>query len=535
MNVSQVKNETILEILEFVAKVKADKYWPRKKQLFSQLSIRLSEPAQFLFSYCVSFSLFNRRWIAVDLSRYNTVKLSATNKTTFKDFLNLTKSLVGKRVTPTRERLLIDFLQDCDEQFYSFYRLLLERNFHDQLPATEIQTLFELDDICLDDTYADVQAIQGQTDLVFPVAITKIKNPRAMLVVQSRIANGTSWNRTLLEGKLTRVKTELLKEQKSFLKTNQYTIAGYLDSEDREIPVQKSKRIKTIESLKFIPVDIFKNYSEYKKYFDGGPCADFKARISKLNRFLHTNFTTQIVDDYIGYAQDELELDIEVRKVLGSDTSPTHLLLTNNDTARVNKIHAVECVRVQTIIDNYWVHEGAVLGFLAWHNGRLNKVSFDFSGKSNVLLNSLTLIKNKVLDSIYVDLGLQKVYNGVELKFNAKSWRVRPLGETGILLEKCAMCGSDDTYHEQGGLCKTCYNNLNYYYESYGQDVDIKPSKIMAKKRRASGWEYSLLNLVNFRYKGTYIECREDGKWKFRSDEKAELEYNFWLEKFGRN
>lgn len=535
MNVSQVTNETILEVLEFVTKVKSDKYWPRKKQLFSQLSVRLSEPAQFLFTYCVNFALFNRRWIAVDLSRYNTIRLSGTNKTTFKDFLNLIKSLVGKRISPTRERLLIDFLQDCDEQFYSFYRLLLERNFHDQLPATEIQTLFELDNIDLDQTYAEIQAIQGQTDLTYPVAVTKIKNPNAMFVLQSRIANGTSWNRTLLSGKLTRIKTELLKEQKAFLKTNHYTIAGYLDSEDRDIPVQKSKRIKTIESLKFIPVDYFKNYSEYKKYFDGGPCADFKTRISKLNRFLHTNFTTQIVDDYIGYAADEVELEAEVREVIGSDTSPTHLLLTNNDTSKSNKIHAVECVRVQTIIDDYWVHEGEPKGFLAWHNGRVNKVSFDFSGKNNVLLNSITLVKNKVLDSIYVDCGSSKVYTGVELKFNAKSWRVRPLGETGILLEKCAMCGSDDIIHEQGGLCKTCYNNLNYYYDTYGQDIYIKPSVIMHRKRRASGWEYSLLNLVNFRYKGTYICCREDGWWKFRSDEKAGIEYNFWQEKFRRD
>ena len=533
MILNNVTNETILEVLSFVNTIKSDKFYPRRKQRFCQLSIKLSEEARFLFTWACNFSLFNSRFYAIDISKYHTVRIEDENKTTFKEFVCIVKDLQGKRITATREKPVIEFISRCDKQFLSFYTMLLERTFHLNLPHTDLQNLFDLDEIDLDDTYAILKPLDGSTGLNFPVAITKISNLSSIFMLHSQISNGTTWRRTLVNGKPLRLKTKTLDKQKEFLKTPAFTIAGYLDA-DLKIPKQKYKRNKTIESLSLTPTDFFKSYNEYSRYYAGLPSPTFKERIQRLNKFLTSNFTTQIADNYVGFATDETELVIEVRKVLGGNTDPTFVLLTDNESAKTNKIHAVETVLVQTIIDDYWVHEGSVLGFLAWHNGRSNSVSFSFSGKNNVLLNSINLVKGKVLQAIYVNCDSSKVYVGTEIKFAAKSWRVRPIMGTDILLSACAMCGSGEYNHMVGGLCKTCYNNLNYYYESYGPDADIKPSKIMAKKRRASGWEYSLLNLVNFRYKGTYIECIEDGQWKFRSDEKAELEYNFWQGKFGR-
>jgi len=535
MKFQQISNETICEVHEFVCKIKADKFWPRKKSLFSQLSMRLSDDAQELFKYCCNFSLFNGRFYKLDISRYHTLQLAEKNCSTFKHFLAVVKALNGKHITPKREPILIEFLQTCDKTYFDFYSLLFEKNFHKDLPATEIQNIFDLDEISLDDTYADIEPLQGKiTELRYPLAVTKIKDTRSMFLLHSRHHTGQTWNRTFIQNNIKRIKSNLLKDQKVFIKAPQYAIAGYLDTAKVEIPTQKYKRIKAIESLTLIPTDIFKNYDDYRRYYDGRSHTDFKTRIKNLNKFLYTNFTTQIQDTYVGFATDDIELESEIRKVLGSDES-SYILLTDSESSRTNKIHAVECVKVQTIIDDFWSVDGVPKGFICGHNGRRNRVSFEFSGKHNVLLNSIDIVKNKVMTSLYLDCGTVKIYTGVELKFNAKTWRVRPLPDTDIMLEKCVMCGSDDKTHSQRGICSICENNLPYYYETYGHDNWIKPSNIMTKKRRLSGWEPGLLNMIKFRFRGTIIICREDGWWKFEPSDEALAEYNWWLEKLGMN
>jgi hypothetical protein len=299
----------------------------------------------------------------------------------------------------------------------------------------------------------------------------------------------------------------LLPVDMQYIGSPRFTIAGY------------AKPSPTTGRTILHPVDYFDTLKEFRHYLRASNAPPYPERIEKLRRFQQANLLTQITTDYIGLAHREEEVLPEVVKVM-EGAAHEYIMLTDGNTLMTGQAHAVEVRSTCGIIDGFWGNPGVVdgeNGFRVWFNGELFNVAFSFCGRNNSLLNNISLVRGKLLEFLYIKMGITRIGVGRKVLWDTPAWRPKRLRGSALRIEKCALCGDTKSRHARRGICQVCETNLYRFFAQYGPDFWITPASGMAGKRRRTAWEPSLLNAIKFRLHGHLLEAREDGCWRFTS------------------
>lgn len=501
---SFITNDHVDEVIELHSQL-IKMHHREKRQRFSQLLATLSDEAKWLMTFCVWFSLFNLRFHAIEEAAYYSIPCSVDNKTTFQDFLEVIRFFNRKKVTPTRERVLIRFISSCDATYKEFYLKVLSKTFRKGLPLTEVQTHLPIESIDLQEVYGPLQLLQTDfSELTYPVAISVITAPDSPFVVFAKEPFGTFSFRQ--DGGVLLAADNPIPNDALYVHTPRYTLAGFAEKKGQ-----------------FTAVDYFDTLKEYREYIKGAD-KPWKKRIEKLRGFLAGNLLTETETGYVGFANSEEEIIPEISKVM-HDTDKGYVVLVDQDTARTGKAFAVEARKVEGIIDSFWIDDERARGFYVWFNGDLFPVEFPFTGKNNAILRSITPVKNKLLEFLYVKIGVNRLGVGREILWKKNPWREKRFRGKNLYIEKCIFCGTTAQRHKNKGICHSCECHLYYLFRQYGGDVWIPPGRITNEKRRQSGWEYTLLNCADYHFQGHILEARDDGYYRFRADTDVMTEY----------
>lgn len=526
-----IKEDDIKEIVKIQSELVPIRYWRDRQEHFSRRVRELEESTKSLLTFCVWFTMHNIRFKPVLASRYYTIKPSTVNEVDFIDFIKLIHKYNRKVVTATNEIHIIRFLQLCDQQHFEFYLSLISKDFTSTIPTTEVHNLLDLGIIDAEDIYGRIELLQTSfSELSYPVAVMLMQDPDYSLVVHAKEPRRT-FSFYQNSGKM-RATTDFLTTDKGFINTPRYTLVGYSN------PRRIQHRRKTEDILDIYPIDYFDTFLEFRRYRRGSrkkPAVPFKERMLKLKQFLANNYTRQIHKEEIGIAETEKELVHRILE-LCPDKGAGYLVVTDKDTARTGKAHAIPVVSTYGIIQDIWVDEGVVKGFNLWFNGRLIQCPFEFKGANNSLLNNPELVHQKMLEVTSIRVGDNQIILGKEIQWEKVSWK--PYRHKGIIcVEKCAMCGGIETPHKRQGICNSCEASFKYYYSVHGTDVWIKETPSIRNKRLNSGWCPEMLTNINVQFKDAYVEARTDGSWRFRYDKERAERYQKFMERtnFGKS
>lgn len=528
----QITEQHVQNVIEISAKVKAEKYHQRKKDLFNQLIAQQDELTKYLFAFCCYHCLFNPRWRIIESSRYFTVSLQETNQATFLDFLKVLKHYENFRVTSRREKVLIKFLQKCDKVHFDFYCSLFDKTFIKDLPLTNVQEHLDLDAVDISEAYTIEELKEQFDELVYPITITTIDTRDADFVIHSVEATRTI-QRVLKENDLEIVKNRVLRSEKVYNKFPEYTLVGYIyevEKEEKNSGSRGKRKGHQAAVHRFVPIDFFEDFKEYNHYFLEKNTVEYSARINRLNDYLATTCTASVKDTFVGFAEKPEDIFPELLKLM-TGKEYAYLLFSDANSARLGNTKAVECRKTEGILEDYWVEDEVVKGMLVWFNGILRKVAFNFNGDNNRLLNSIKPIKHKLVSFLYIVINDVEYYFGMEVNLEKKPWLRKSIKHNGIWVEKCACCSGTDYVVDYRGVCRSCAQNMAYFLKNYGPDVWIPPHWFKAKKRKANCWSYTLTNAVKYRYKGYLLEARPDGWWRLATNEESMAEYLAWIEK----
>lgn len=516
MILPEITSAHLDEVLAVYHEVGAIKYYQEQRRRFTALLPGLSKDAVWLLTFSCWFCLFNFRFKGVDDSKYHAVPVAPTDASDFRQFIEVIRFFNRKKVTPSREGVLIKFLATCDQRSKDFYLSLLNKKFVKAFQLLDMQTQLDLDSISAIEIYGPLEMLTTSfADLTYPVAVTAISSPDLPLHVFSKEPHSrTSFE---LEGKEFVSTGNLLTADRVYANTPRYTIAGYVDHQGR--------------CTSFYPVDFFASQPDFRAYCKEDIKQAYQQRLESLREFLTNNLLTQIVAGYVGYARNPEELLFEAVKVM-AESECSYLCLSDQNTARTGHAYVVEARVATGIIHSIWEESDSARGFYIWFNGELFPCEFYFIGKNNALLNSSTLATGKLLEFIYIKVGEGRTGVGRNVLHQAKPWHSRRVKDTEIRVEKCIMCGGVDAPHESRGMCKVCERNLYRFYEQYGLETWIRPSNILAAKRRKAAWEPQLMNLVKYRFQDCYLEARDNGDWRFSPNVQALEQYISSKEKF---
>lgn len=488
------------EVMAFHEELSSIKFHKTKRDRFTQRVATLSGEGLWLLTFCSWFSLFNFRFKQIDESLYYAVPVREENESTFKEFIDVVRFFNRKKVTPSREGILIKFLMTCDQAHKDFYLSILTKQFVKALPLVDVQTVLDLDSIEVQSIYGPIEILtSGFSDLEYPVAVRSLPDPSYPLCVFAKEPhNQLSWQ--LDQGEFRKV-SHLLPADVVYANTPRYTLVGFADSAK--------------QGVRFYPVDFFPTSAAFRS-----GAGEYPARVEALQQFLTSNLLTQTATSPIRVARSEPEVLPAVLEVMAGAES-AYICLSDRNTHKTGKAYAVE-VRVTTgIIDSFWVEAGSVRGFMLWFNGELFPCTFSFGGLNNALLNSIEHVQGKLLEFLYIKIGGKKVGVGRQLLYSAPTWRVRRLRGSDMMIEKCIMCGTTETPHSVRGICHQCERNLHRFWKQYGPDNWIPISNTLRRNRRKACWEPSLMNAVDYWIKGHRLVAREGGEWMFCPPEKA--------------
>lgn len=503
-----VKAGHIDEVIALHQEITSINYHKEKRKRFSLCVSNLSDEARWLLTFSCWFCLFNFRFKSIDESRYFSIPDRDDPEATFSDFLAVVRFFNRRKVTPSREGVLIRFLTRCTRAEKEFYLLLLSKGFTKGMPLMEIQTALDLGAINIQEIYGAPEVLQtGFSSLTYPVAITSIPSPELPLGVVSREPRSTF----SLIGKGGELATSkpLVPVDLQYIKTPRFTVAGYT------APSPATGRNV------FLPVDYFDTLKEFRRCRNDQKVTPYPERIAKLRRFQESNLLTQISTNYTGLAYREEEVLPEVVKVM-ENTPYGFVALTDARTVLAGQSHVVEVRVGKGIIDSFWQNAGRVEGFFVWFNGELFPVSFSFCGPNNSLLNSIAPLKGKLFEFLYMKVGSTRIGVGRKVLWDTLPWRQKRLRGSDLHVEKCAMCGGTSR-HATRGICRVCEVNMGYYFTTYGPGAWVAPGPKMTRKRHMGVWEPSLLNAVEYSFKGHRLEAREDGCWRFAPNDTLEV------------
>lgn len=511
MHPDTITNDHIDEVIELRQRLLSTHSVGRRKT-FPELLKGLSEEGRWLLTFFLWFSLINFRFHGVEEAQYFSIPAQMENKAAFRDFIEVVRYFNRRRVTPTRERVLIKFLASCNAKYRDFYLLSFSKKFAKGFPLHEVQTMLNLDSIDIQEVYGAVKLLQTTfSDLKYPVAISTMSAPDHPLSVVGREPNGIYALRQE-DGSMVPANNPIPNDLQ-FIHTPRFTLVGFAGKKGE-----------------FTAIDMFPMMQFYRRYTRGDSEVPWPERVRNLRDFLHGNLLHEVHAGYLGFATNETELIPEIVQVMQESENP-YVVLADQDTAKTGDAFAVEVRPVEGQIEDYWIEDGIPKGFLIWFNGSLFPVAFSFTGKANAMLRAIDPLRGKLLSFLYIKIGEARVGVGREVLWHKKPWRTARLRGSKAYIEKCIFCGTTEQRHTNHGICHSCECNLYHHYRVYGPSKWITPSRKTTDKRAAGGWEPSFLNSMRYCFKGHVLEAREDGCWRFRPDEKARLDYfRRWME-----
>lgn len=538
MNWQEFSEDDLKEVMFLVKETKKIKSYKERKVFISSGIPTLSPKAKYLFAVFLYHSLFNSRWVPVDITNYFTLPLDTHNRATVEDFIELLRHYEKKKVRLTKDSKLFKFIKKCNRGAFKFFSELLERRLQDSLPITECQDLLDLESISLEDIYTPEERIyELMEDLVYPVAVSKVSTLNAEPKIYSKSLG------RVLEYKIRENGIKVGSHIKASLVGGcivsdypKFVLAGIrtkIEDENKKLkPVNTRRKNRKTKAAKirgentkyeFHPFDCFESVDIFKKYAAGVEVTPYGERVAKLQEILRDNYVFGIEDNYVGFANNEQELRDEISKLLAKDQNG-YLLFADENSSRTLKLHAKECARINTVIEEAWIEEEEVKGFVIWHNAVKHKVELDVGKLYPSLLKSLDLAKRKVLKCVYFRINDRPYYFPIEIDWKAKPWTPKGI-RNEIILTACAVCGGDDYANDVGGICRSCSMNIYQILAKHGEDTWIPQTGPQNKKRKATGWHYTVMNLVKPRFQKYYLEAKEGGAWKFRPDPEAKAEY----------
>lgn len=528
---TKINSEHIQKAVEIAAK--AQHYTHFRAYRIPELIIFQDDVTKFLLAFCVKQCESNPRWWITDVSKYYLVNPQEENQVTFLDFLRVLKRYEYKKLRVKNEAYFIKFLKKCDRFHFEFYLSLFGKSFTKGIKLAALYECLDVDSIDLERIY-DLEALtQKFEELTYPLAVTTLDTLDAQFMIHSVTPTSYSDRTFKLTSnpKLTNCKIKTNITEKVFSKRIEFTLCGYRYEERQEfeavkdgVHVQKVNK----EVTKFVPIDFFDSYADYLEYFRGHAVENvYSARVEKLNEFL---VDSPLGVPYVGFVEGPEDLPDEITKVmLGKEVS--HILLSDANSAKTGITKYVRCKVAESILEDYWVSpEGEIKGFLSWFNGKPREVRFNFSGDSQRLLYGFSPLKYKVLKMLVIDIADSRYYYGVEVMWHKKPYMTQPLESSGILVDKCALCGGKRYVADVRGTCRSCCQNMELNMKAHGYNKWIAPGYFKTKKRAESLWEPELANLVKYRYKGRLLKVRDDGWWALVDDDESMAEYKKWLE-----
>lgn len=499
----------ISTVAAFRAEVAAVKYHKHKRERFVTLLKTLDSETRQLLTFCCWHCLFNFRFQAIDESKYYSIPPREGGDPAFEAFIDLLRYYNRRKVTPSREQILIHFLSGCSGERQDFYLSLLSKGFIKDLPLTDIQLELELNEIDAGEIYGSISRLKtGFSELSYPVVISAIHSADFPLCAYVKHAKGQH-------------SLSFQHEQGTFVK-----IDPLLPADTRYIITPKLALLGFAGALPsgrtiLHPIDYFGSMKEFRLYRKGRAELPFEQRIRELRTFQAGNFLTQVTTQYVGFANSEQEVLPELVKAM-CGSGYNQAVISDQDTARTGRAFTAGVSTTVGVIESFLVENGQAAGFQIWFNGALFPVAFDFSGRNNALLHDIAPCKGKLLEFLYLHVGAESVGVGTKILWDAPLWRPKRMKHRGIYIEKCALCGSVTNPHARRGVCKSCERNLYQIFDQYGPDNWIIPAKPTREKRLKSCWEPRLLNTVRYVHKGCLLEAREDGCWRFKSQEENE-------------
>ena len=511
MMLPDIQQSHLREVMDLHQELTEVKYYKEKRRRFSLLVSGLSPEAHWLLTFFCWFCLFNFRFKKFDESRFYSVPVAKDSSSDFKGFINVIRYFNRKSITNHCEAILLKFLVACDQEQQDFWMEVLSKRFVKALPLLDVQSELDLDLISVQDVYGPIELLQtGFEGLTYPVAVTALSTPEVPLQIFCREPHK---KRSLeLHGSELVAIPSVLKQDHRYVKTPRYTLIGFG------------------ADTSFYPVDYFETWADYSAY-RAGTEVPFHSRIDNLRKFISSNLLVEVSQNYIGFATTKDEIIPEIIKVM-ENSSDRHLCISDQKTASTGKALTVEARVAKGLIDSYWIEDSEVKGYNLWFNGKLFPCSFSFCGLNNSLLNSIALVKGKLLKFLYIKVGDYRAGVGREILHHEKPWRNGKLKGGIIRVEKCAFCGGTGSRHESRGVCKNCEGILYRYYQWYGPDVWIKQTPDLKRRRGRAVWEPTLLTNVQYRFKGHYLEAAENGDWRFATHPDAIKQYEQQREKY---
>lgn len=494
----------INQVSLFRNEVASIKFHKHKRERFVSLLNNLSPEATKLLTFCCWHCLFNFRFQSIDESKYYTIPATEGGNPDFQEFLEVLKFYNRRKVTSGREKTLIQFLSLCSKDQQDFYLSLFSKAFIKDLPLVDIQLELDLNEIDAGEIYGTIQRLGTSfANLQFPVLISSISSTDFPMCLYAKSAHGIhslSFQHEL--GNFLKV-DPLLPADTKFIINPKLAVVGFCGAENNGRNI-------------FHPIDFYGSLQEFGLYRKGKASLDFAERVKELRAFQADNFLTQVTTQYVGFANSEQQVLPELVKAM-SGSGFSRAVITDCETARTGKAFTVNVSTTVGIIESFHSSDSIATGFSCWFNGRLFPVAFDFSGKNNALLHSIDPCKGKLLEFLYLKVGLERIAVGTRILWDQKPWRPKRMRVLGIRVEKCALCGSTGHPNARRSVCKSCEANLYATFDKFGPDVWMQPTKIMKEKRRASCWEARLLNTVGYVQEGCLLVAREDGCWMFKS------------------
>lgn len=504
--ISEVTSDTISAVYSLWIEVIDITYTKNRRERFSFLVGTLQPDALWLLTVCCWFCMYNNRFNAIESSNYYSLPLADTNTSTFGAFVAMIRGYTRKNVSSYNEGALIKFLMTCDSKHRDFYLLLLSKEFIHKLPIYSVQLSLDVSGIRASALYGDVEPEStGLSGLNYPVGITGVPTPELDLYIIYRAPNRKGVLKQ--EGsEFIPVYDHFMTDELNYINTPRFAVAGFISAVKRSLPT-------------FHPFDMLPSKTVYNKSQQTA-VAEYQERLTHLRRFLDSNLLTRASTSYVGSASSSTEFRDELAKVI-SESPHQWVAITDSQSYLTGSVHVLPVSITFGIIEDYWIDEGTPSGFQVWFNGQLFKVSFSFVGKNNSLLNSIGPLRGKLLEFYYLKLDEYRLGIYRSVLWDKAPWRPHRLRGTSIHIEKCALCGGTDYIHANRGFCVKCESHMYYFSKKYGYDTWIPPGYSTGKTRKQNSWECSLLNTMNYKFKGTTIIAREDGYWMFKSKEES--------------
>lgn len=486
----KVTEEDVDRIIELTTELQSIRYIPARKKALASAIEGMAPTEKWLLTLLCWHCLFNSKFKAIDADRLCLYEPPSKNDVTFQDFLEFLRRHKGINISPSREKPLLKLLAGCDLSHRSFYLSLMTKQWINFFPVVEVQTLLDLDSISGEKVYGELEYLKTSfSNLSYPVSLRKVSSKKLTpyLTVKEPLAS------MLLVGKeYKRIKmTEQVKLDLKLSTTPRFVTAGFFDEDT------------------YYPTDYFSSWEECAEYMEGDDAATYSYRLSNLNSFLDRSILVYSDSTKAILADNEQSMFDAINKLAKEGT--TDILVSDVNSTRTGESYRLVGRSATGIIEE--VDETSVS---LWFNGKLLKCAYKFEGKEQALLASPEVLKNKVMEFYFVNVGNTEYCFGKGIGWHLPRWRERRLRSSKIWIDKCAMCGSTKHKHANRGVCKSCEANLYYYFVRYGVDTWIQPSPQMASKRYLSVWESSILNIVEYKYKETTLESREDGCWRFK-------------------